>query len=425
MQHHESPGYARYVLAVMTLTYTCSYIDRYILSVLVEPIKAEFGVSDTLMGLLGGFAFALLYTLAGIPIARWADRGNRRTIIALGVTAWSLMTVACGFARSFFQLALARVGVGLGEAACTPPAHSLLADYFPPEKRATALAIYSMGIPFGVMFGFLAGGWIAHFFDWRTAFLVVGAPGLLLALVVHFTVREPARGRLDTVAPSAPFSLRETLGLIFRHRALLLIQLGGAFYAIAGYGLSFWIAPFFARVHQLPLNELASWLALGALVGGVGGSFAAGWVADRLGRRGLHWYFLTPAIALLVGIPVTVVMLTVADPRIALALFLVQQFTFFCYSGPIYAVMQFLVPSTMRAMVVAVHLFVLNLVGLGFGPLLIGMMNDAFAVSLGSDGAIRQSLLVITLGTLVSVLCFWLAAGKRDGKPIAVPIPAR
>ena len=405
MQHHESPGYARYVLVILTLTYTCSYIDRYILSVLVEPIKAEFGVSDTLMGLLGGFAFALLYTLAGIPIARWADRGNRRTIIALGVAAWSLMTVASGFARSFLQLALARVGVGLGEAACTPPAHSLLADYFPPEKRATALAIYSMGIPFGVMFGFLAGGWIAHFFDWRTAFVVVGAPGLLLALVVRLTLREPERGRLDIAPASAPFTLGETLALIFRHRALLLIQLGGAFYAIAGYGLSFWIAPFFARVHQLPLNELASWLALGALVGGVGGSFAA--------------------IALLLGVPVTVVMLTVGDPRIALALFLVQQFTFFCYSGPIYAVMQFLVPSTMRAMVVAVHLFVLNLVGLGFGPLLIGMMNDGFAASLGSDGAIRLSLLVITLGTLVSVLCFWLAAGNRDGKPIAVPIPAR
>ena len=425
MQHHESPGYARYVLVILTLTYTCSYIDRYILSVLVEPIKAEFGVSDTLMGLLGGFAFALLYTLAGIPIARWADRGNRRTIIALGVAAWSLMTVASGFARSFLQLALARVGVGLGEAACTPPAHSLLADYFPPEKRATALAIYSMGIPFGVMFGFLAGGWIAHFFDWRTALVVVGAPGLLLALVVRLTLREPERGRLDIAPASAPFTLGETLALIFRHRALLLIQLGGAFYAIAGYGLSFWIAPFFARVHQLPLNELASWLALGALVGGVGGSFAAGWVADRLGRRGLRWYFLTPAIALLLGVPVTVVMLTVGDPRIALALFLVQQFTFFCYSGPIYAVMQFLVPSTMRAMVVAVHLFVLNLVGLGFGPLLIGMMNDGFAASLGSDGAIRLSLLVITLGTLVSVLCFWLAAGNRDGKPIAVPIPAR
>ena len=425
MQHHDSPGYARYVLVILTLTYTCSYIDRYILSVLVEPIKAEFGVSDTLMGLLGGFAFALLYTLAGIPIARWADRGNRRTIIALGVAAWSLMTVASGFARSFLQLALARVGVGLGEAACTPPAHSLLADYFPPEKRATALAIYSMGIPFGVMFGFLAGGWIAHFFDWRTAFLVVGAPGLLVALLVRFTIREPERGRQDTAPVSGAYSLGETLGLIFRHRALLLIQLGGAFYAIAGYGLSFWIAPFFARVHHLPLNEMASWLALGALVGGVGGSFAAGLVADRFGRRELRWYFLTPALALLLGIPVTVVMLTVADPRIALALFLVQQFTFFCYSGPIYAVMQFLVPSSMRAMVVAVHLFVLNLVGLGFGPLLIGMMNDGFAATLGSGGAIRLSLLVITLGTLVSVLCFWLAAGNRDGKPIAVPIPAR
>lgn len=424
MQRHESPGYARYVLVILTLTYTCSYIDRYILSVLVEPIKAEMGVSDTLMGLLGGFAFALLYTLAGIPIARWADRGNRRTIIAFGIAAWSMMTVACGFSRSFVQLALARVGVGIGEAACTPPSHSLLADYFPPEKRATALAIYSMGIPLGVMFGFLAGGWITYYFDWRMAFMVVGAPGLVLALLVRFTIHEPQRGRMEAAIAHTQYSFGQTLGIIFRNRALLLIQLGGAFYAIAGYGLSFWIAPFFARVHHLPLHEMATWLAAGAFFGGVAGSFCAGFLADKLGRHSLRWYFLTPALALLVGLPVTITMLMTDDPRIALALFLVQQFTFFCYSGPIYAVLQFLVPASMRAMVVAVHLFILNLVGLGFGPLLIGMMNDSFAATLGEGGAIRLSLLVITAGTAVSIVCFGLAARLPDSRHIAVPVPA-
>ena len=419
MHKHESPGYARYVLAVLTLTYTCSYIDRYILSVLVEPIKAELGVSDTQMGFLGGLAFALLYTLAGIPIARWADRGNRRTIIALGVAVWSLMTVASGSTRSFTQLALARVGVGLGEAAGTPPAHSLLADYFPAEKRATVLSVYSMGIPIGVMLGFLAGGWITYFFDWRMAFIAVGAPGLVLALLVRFTIAEPARGRLDKHPQHrVQYSLGQTLGLIFRSRALLLIQLGGAFYAMAGFGLSFWVAPFFSRAHQLPLHEMASWLAAGAFVGGVCGGLFAGRIADRLGAKGIRGYFLTPMLILLAGLPMTVLMLLVSNAQAALGLFLVQQFAFGCYAGPIYAAMQFLVPPSMRAMAVAVHLFILNLVGLGCGPLLIGMMSDFFTATHGAAEGIRIALLVITAGTGISIACFWLAARLPESRKL-------
>jgi MFS family permease len=414
-------GYARYVLFLLTLTYTCSYIDRYILSVLVEPIKAELGVSDTQMGFLGGLAFALLYTIAGIPIARWADRGNRRSIIALGVAVWSLMTMASGLARSFAQLAMARVGVGLGEAACTPPAHSLLADYFPPEKRATVLSIYSMAIPFGVMLGFLAGGWITYFFDWRTAFLMVGAPGLLLAILVRYTIAEPQRGRMEKRADrhlvsDKGYGFSEVLRHIFASPALRLIQFGGAFYAMAGYGLSFWVAPFFIRTHGLPLQEVATWLAVGAFAGGISGALFAGRLADRLGRNGVRGYFLTPMWILLVGIPLTVLMLVVPNSDVALILFLVQQFVFACYSGPIYAVMQFLVPAGMRAMTVAVHLFILNLVGLGFGPLFIGMMNDSFAVSMPAGDAITRSLLIITLGTGVAVWCFWRAARLPESR---------
>jgi MFS family permease len=408
---NESAGYARYVLAVLTLTYTCSYLDRYVLSVLIEPIKADLHLSDTQLGLLGGLAFALLYTLAGIPIARLADRGNRRSIIALGLTAWSAMTIACGLVRSFPQLLLARVGVGLGEAACTPPAHSLIADYFPPEKRATALSIYGMGIPVGVMLGFLAGGWISHYFDWRTAFIVVGAPGILLALLVRFTVREPERARLDTDSvDTSDYTLARALHFLVGHRPLILLQIGGAFFALAGFGLSFWIAPFFARVHGLSLQELATGLAFGAFFGGVSGAWCSGKIADYLGKKGLFWYIMTPVFALLVGVPMTLLMLNVESYKMALALFILQQFVFSAYSGPIYAAMQFMVPAKMRALIVAIHLFILNLIGVGLGPLLIGMMNDAFLMDYGEAAAIRYSLMIITLSSLVTIVVLTWAA---------------
>ena len=415
---HVSPAYARYVLAILTITYTCSYLDRYVLSVLIEPIKAELGISDTYLGLLGGFAFAFLYTLAGIPIARLADKKSRRNIIALSLTAWSAMTIVCGLVKTFPQLLLARIGVGLGEAGCTPPSHSLIADYFPPEQRATALSIYGMGIPVGVMLGFLAGGWISHYFDWRTAFMVVGAPGLLLALVVRFTVREPERGRLDASSvDKSEYSLRQALQFIIDHRPLMLLQLGGAFFALAGFGLSFWVAPFFSRVHGLSLQQLATWLAFGAFFGGVSGAWCSGKVADYLGKNGLHWYIMTPVFALLLGVPMTLLMLNVGSYKIALALFVVQQFVFSAYSGPVYAAMQFMVPAKMRALIVAIHLFILNLIGIGLGPLLIGMMNDAFLPVFGEAVAIRYSLTIITLCSLVTMLVLTLAALSAKKKP--------
>lgn len=401
------PWYPHYVLAMLTLAYTCSYIDRYILSVLVEPIKAELGVSDTLMGLLGGFSFALLYTFAGIPIARWADRGTRRNIIAIGIAVWSVMTVACGLVRTFPQLVLARVGVGLGEAACTPPSHSLIGDYFPPGKRATALSIYTMGIPFGVMLGFLCGGWIAHFFDWRIAFIVVGLPGLLLALVLRFTVDEPVRGRSEGIAVDMrPVGTAEALRHLVTRPTFVCLQIGGAFYALWGYGISFWAAPFFSRVHHMPLEQLATWLAAGAFIGGVGGGYLAGRFADRYGRRWLGWYFLTPVIGLAVGLPATVAMLTVDSRMLALLLFLVQQACGAAYAGPVYALMQFIVNPRMRALAVAIHLFILNLVGLGLGPLLIGALSDHYTPALGAAGALTLALLVVSSGGLIMVAAF-------------------
>mgnify|MGYP006262067137 CR=1 FL=1 len=270
------------------------------------------------------------------------------------------------------------------------------------------------------MLGFFLGGWLAHYFDWRVAFIVVGAPGLLLALLVRFTIDEPERGRLDAQAsdktsamPNADkseYSFKQAMAFIAKTPALVLIQIGGAFYALAGYGLSFWIAPFFARVHELELKTLASGLAIAVFVGGLLGAFTAGKCADYFGRRGLSGYVMTTVCALALGLPLTALMIYVDSPMLALFLFGVQQFSFAYYVGPMYATMQFLVPAKMRALIVSIHLFITNLVGLGLGPVLIGAMNDSFASEFGESTAIRISLMAITVGGFVAVLLLFFAA---------------
>jgi len=236
-----SDGYSNYVLWVLFAVYVINFIDRQVLSVFIGPIKEEFGVSDTHMGLLVGFAFALFYTIAGIPIARWADRGNRRTIIAIGLTVWSAMTVATGLTRNFAQMALARVGVGVGEAAGSPPAHSLISDYFPPERRARAMGIYSWGVYVGSAIAYLGGGYLRANFDWRTAFIVLGLPGLVMAVVVRLTVREPPRGMSENVTiPVEPTTLRETLSYLLGCRGWLYLVAGSSLLSITGYGVLMW-----------------------------------------------------------------------------------------------------------------------------------------------------------------------------------------
>src|SRR4051812_43659714 len=244
--------YPQYVLGLLFVVYVFNFVDRQILSILIEPIKADLGVSDTAMGFLTGSAFALFYAFAGIPIARLADTRARRTIIALGLAAWSAMTAMSGLVRSFAELALARVGVGVGEAALVPPAHSLLADYFPAKRRATALAVFSMGIHVGVAFGFLLGGWMSQAFGWRRAFFAVGGPGLILAVLVRVTVREPPRGHaegLDVAHGAIP--IREVVAHLWRRRSFRHLAIAAALHSFGGYAFAAWGPPFFFRIHHL------------------------------------------------------------------------------------------------------------------------------------------------------------------------------
>ncbi len=393
---------AKWTLAVLFVVYIFNFVDRQILSVLLVPIKAELGASDTAMGFLTGFAFALFYTTAGIPIARLADRTSRTTIIAVGLVVWSGMTAASGLARSFAQLALARVLVGVGEAAASPAAHSLISDYFPPARRATALAIYTMGANVGILLGLAGGGWLAQYFGWRAAFYVVGLPGLLMAVVVWLTLEEPPRGAADDVAdgeaepmPSTGEVLRHLWSLpTFRH-----LTLAGGIYALAGYGFMTWVPAFLNRVHGLSIGEAGTWAGL--MIGGAGaiGAFIGGQLCDRLAPRDMRWQMWVPMIGGLLIVPFGLCFVLLDDVRLALAFYLPASIVGSFYVGPTFAVTQALAKLRMRALAAAIVLFVLNLVGLGLGPVAIGFANDMLAPTLG-DAAVRYSLAVALVTNL-------------------------
>ncbi len=405
-----SPGYARYVLGVLFVVYVFNFIDRQVLAILLEPIQQDLGVSDTAMGFLSGFAFALLYTLAGIPVARWADRSSRRTIIAVGLLLWSAMTIASGLARSFLQLALARVGVGIGEAAGTPPAHSLISDYFPPERRGAALGFYAMGIYVGSMIAMLGGGWLERWFDWRTAFFVAGAPGLLLALIVRFTVRELPRGLSEAGrADVATESVSDVIRFLRTRRTFLWILAAASCQSLSGYGVLIWGPTFFSRVHGMERVDIGLWLGLIVGVGGGIGALLGGAVADRIGRRDPRAYAFVPAFVSLAGVPFALGFLFFGDPKASLLSFLPFYLLGAAHVGPMLSMVQGLVRLRMRATASAIHLFVLNLIGMGAGPFVVGWMNDLLVDRVGPE-AVRYSLLLGTAFGGVSGLLFLQAS---------------
>lgn len=409
-----SDAYRRYALGLLLVVYIFNFVDRQILTILAEAIRLDLGLSDTALGFLGGVAFAVFYTVAGIPIARWADRGTRRSIIALGLLGWSAMTAVTGLARSFTHLALARIGVGLGEAACSPPAHSLLSDYFPPERRGTAFSIYALGIPIGSALGTFVGGWIKELFDWRTAFFVVGLPGVVLALGVRLTLREPPRGHseggLPVEAGPARNSLRDVTGFMLRLASFRHMSMAAALHAFYGYGAAFFLPVFMIRVHGFSEGELSTYLALIALCGGGLGTFLGGWLGDRLAPRDQRWYLWVPAIATAVGIPFAAGVYLAPDRYLALAFAVPAALVGAMYLGPTFAMAQGLARADMRALVSAVLLFIINLVGLGLGPQVVGLLSDALRADLGAESVRYALLSVVLAGAAWSTLHYALAA---------------
>ena len=288
-----SNGYRRYVLVLLTLVYALNFIDRQILVILQESIKVDMDLSDSQLGLLTGFAFAIFYVSVGIPIARWADLGNRRNIVSLAVAVWSGMTALSGFTQNFWQLLLARIGVGVGEAGGSPPSHSMISDYYPVEQRGSALSFYSTGVYLGILFGFLIGGWINSEFGWRVAFFVVGVPGFLVALLVRFTIREPVRGGLEGRALEVPATFGETLRTLKGFGSFKLFAVAAGLNAFSSYGIGNFTPSFLIRSHGFSSLEVGTSLALITGIGGALGTYMGGVLADRYGANDKRWYLLS------------------------------------------------------------------------------------------------------------------------------------
>ena len=408
-----SPFARRYILGVLVLVYTFNFIDRQILSILLEAIKADLLLSDQALGFLSGFAFAAFYATMGIPIAIWSDRGNRRNLIAIALSVWSIMTALSGLAQNFWHLALARIGVAIGEAGGSPPAHSLISDYYPPRQRATALGIYALGIPFGIMFGLFLGGWINEAFGWRKAFFIVGLPGLILALIVRFTVSEPERGISEkrqnekVVKPS----VQETFRYLLSKPAFVQISIANALAAFVGYGVITWYPTFLIRTHELGTAEIGLWLGLiMGLVGG-GGMYLGGVLSDRFGGRDTRWYLWTPAVVLVVTVPFGVAGYIANDLLLVLLWFTPTILAGNFWQATSFAQVQTMAQLRMRSMASAILIFFINILGLGFGPWAVGILSDYLQPSYGSD-SLRWSLCLISLLNIWAAYHFYLAGIK-------------
>lgn len=411
----ESARYRWTVLVMLTLVYTFNFIDRQILVILQEPIKADLGLSDAQLGLLTGFSFALVYVTAGIPIAWLADRSNRRNIVVASLTFWSFMTAISGLVQNYGQLLAARIGVGVGEAGGSPPSHSMISDYFPPSSRGTALSFYSMGIYIGVLFGFAAGGWIAENFGWRNAFFVIGIPGILYALAVFWVVKEPERGQYDPGGVPAKSSLKETMAHLSSRPTFWWISVGCAFTAFVSYGNGNFMPSFLMRNHGLSLSEVGVILGLISGLSGATGTFLGGFLADRLGVRDMRWYIWIPMLGALSAMIPAYYTLLGDNTTLIIAAMIPSQILGALYLGPCIATCHNLVSPGMRAMASAILYFVLNIIGLGLGPLTVGILSDTFADTYGENN-LRYAMACTLTISLVGIFFLWMGARslKRD-----------
>ena len=402
--------YSNYILFLLTIVYVFNFIDRQILVILQESIKKELGLTDTQLGLMSGFTFAIFYVSFGIPIARLADKGNRKNIITLCLILWSGMTALSGRAQNFIQLLLARIGVGIGEAGGSPPAHSIISDLYPPEKRATAMAVYSTGISIGVLFGFLAGGWMDQHFGWRSAFYIVGIPGIIFGLIFYFTVKEPLRGLSENkTASGANHSLKEVIITLWQRKSFRYLALGTGMTAYTLYTISSWMPSFLARLHGLKTDEIGYWLSLGFGIGGGLGYFFGGYLTDKFGRADKRWYLWLPAAFLLLAIPFFLTIVFVRDTRVILLLIGIPSFLGSSYLAPCVALTHGLAGLRMRSIASAILFFVLNIIGLGCGPLFTGMVSDYLKPSIGAE-SLRWALSTTVFANILGAFFFFIAA---------------
>lgn len=403
--------YRWYVLGMLVLVYAFSYMDRQIVSILLEDLRLEFAMTDTQLGLLSGLAFALFYATLGVPIARLADRGNRIRIVSIAITFWSAMTAICGLAGSYWQLFLARVGVGVGEAGGGPPSLSVISDYFAPNERALAMSIYSMGPILGGFVGLAAGGWVAQEYGWRWAFWVMGLPGIALALLLYTTVREPVRGALDSVAPSRQEGFLDTVGVLLRNHLWLWVTLGQTFAIFVGYGFSSWKPSFYLRQFDLSQAEVGTVLGLMGLVAGVPSMLIGGFLGDRLIAKSLKLAIRCVGFATLLVIPFYGLAL-MQNSWVVTTLLLGLGLVFYSLGGGTsMSIALSAVAPNQRALAASFVLLSANLLGLGLGPLLIGVISDAAAGRFGDD-SLGFSLGVCLISMVISFAFYWAAGNE-------------
>lgn len=420
-----SRSYVRYALGLLLVVNVLNFVDRQVLSILIEPIRLELQLADWQLGLLTGLAFAALYTALGVPIARLAERADRPAIITASIVTWSAATMACGAAHNFWQLALARMGVGIGEAGCAPAAHALIADTVPRERRASALSVYAMGTPLGSVVGLVFGGLVVDTWDWRFAFLVCGLPGLVIGALAAMTLREPRR-RLSAELrrrEQTPQDFRIGFAELRSKRTFWLLALAVAATGMVGYGGGAFLPSFFLRNHGEELARLGAGFGLGAMgffgvtlgllagLAGLVGTWLGGHLADRLGRRDKRAYASIPTVAAVLAFPVYVTAVLVKPVLVALALMGLANLLITIWSGPVFAAVQSLVRPQMRATAAAVLLLVVNLIGLGLGPLLVGGLSDLYSTRLGLGPAegLRWAQVSLLGPGLASMLLFWAA----------------
>lgn len=411
---------SHYTLLVLLFVYTMSFIDRQILGILIEPIKQEFQVSDTAMGVLGGVTFALFYSALAIPFGRYADRANRRNFVGYCCAAWSVMTALCGMATGFWTLALARVGVAVGEAGGTAPAISMIADHYPPQQRGRAMSIYTLGPQLGILVGLTLGGWIAQHYGWRMAFVCMSVPGVLAALLLRFTAVEPRRGNWDAGASLAAAAPAEPLRAIVRDlgasRAFMRISLACIMMGFTGYGIGIWTPAFLVRSHGMTLQGAGIVMGLMGGIAAALGALTSGWLSDRLASRDPRWRLGVPVLGCLLSVPsgLAFYMMPAGEswqlgsmlvPH-AVGFYVLFGFTAVWWAAPVYAVLAELIAPHRRSTGVALFNLGLTMLGGGLGPLLVGMLSDSLVPQFGNE-ALRWAL-VFTTGScfLLGMLAF-------------------
>jgi len=401
---------ANVVLALLLLAYIFNFLDRTILNILAGSIIADLKLTDTQFGAITGLAFAILYSVLGVPLALIADRTRRSWVIAGSLAVWSGFTALCGTAASFGQLFLYRLGVGVGEAGGVAPSYALIADYFPPQRRAQALAIFSLGIPLGLAGGTLIGAYLATWIDWRAAFLTMGVAGVLLAPVMLLVVRDLPR----PAAQKTEEPLVRAFPIIARKPAFWLMAFAASCSSLAGYGLAAWVPSVLERSFGFSLIERGHFLASLFLVGGTAGVFMGGWLADRLGQGDRRWYARLPAIAWLITAPMFAIGLMSTNPWLAWPLLLIPNALNILWLGPVATAIQHLVPRPMRSTASASFLLINNLIGLGIGPTLIGALSELFKERYGTEALRYAAVSVVGFYLIAAILMLFAVRRLRD-----------